>query len=628
MADFIERLNSDIEQLRNLLSQFTSDSVAGVVRYHIMSTINIEEEGTEGEKLMSPAKQLSFLLSLMLSTPEPLENKGFRKLDWQLSKQLLNKIFSAYQNLFWPTQEGMENLNDEWIHIREVAMPSFLHYHNTALLATIEQISGRIQKYCTPFDSELKQEVGISATDALQIAKFLQKELQGQASLLTDFASHEYSERQKILEEAEKEAKTINEFGKIVQEKITSSSYGEKALSLFKRIKKLGIVSFDSLKEEFPDSIDAYWRNFTIERGAGPFIEYPTESYVFDAKPLILTESTEANCPYPNKLFEAILITCESVLGRGKFKEAFLTHRDKTLEKETESLFKGILSEDSQIYTSAFETNDAHLEHDIVIVSGNKLLIVEAKASPPVEPFRDPEKAFTRIKRSFKSKSGIQNGFEQGARILRRLDNGETVSLYDRKGNLLTKLDPRILSIRLCACVTRDDFGYLATDLSLLLEKRVTDKYPWVINILALEFLKDAWAFLKWGTDELYNYLLERVKCHGKILGSDELEFLGAHIHHGSLKELVAPPNAKVQLNPRYSDFFDELYFHLNYGAPAPKVKVVKPVLMDIRKSLKNDEPSFVPQSLKVQQVVKQHKVGRNEPCFCGSGKKYKKCHG
>lgn len=25
---------------------------------------------------------------------------------------------------------------------------------------------------------------------------------------------------------------------------------------------------------------------------------------------------------------------------------------------------------------------------------------------------------------------------------------------------------------------------------------------------------------------------------------------------------------------------------------------------------------------------VPSHKVGRNEPCYCGSGKKYKKCHG
>jgi preprotein translocase subunit SecA len=29
-----------------------------------------------------------------------------------------------------------------------------------------------------------------------------------------------------------------------------------------------------------------------------------------------------------------------------------------------------------------------------------------------------------------------------------------------------------------------------------------------------------------------------------------------------------------------------------------------------------------------VQQRVVVEKVGRNEPCPCGSGKKYKKCHG
>jgi preprotein translocase subunit SecA len=29
------------------------------------------------------------------------------------------------------------------------------------------------------------------------------------------------------------------------------------------------------------------------------------------------------------------------------------------------------------------------------------------------------------------------------------------------------------------------------------------------------------------------------------------------------------------------------------------------------------------------QRVVsEQEKIGRNEPCWCGSGKKFKKCHG
>jgi uncharacterized protein YecA (UPF0149 family) len=31
---------------------------------------------------------------------------------------------------------------------------------------------------------------------------------------------------------------------------------------------------------------------------------------------------------------------------------------------------------------------------------------------------------------------------------------------------------------------------------------------------------------------------------------------------------------------------------------------------------------------LKTQTVVKEVKVGRNDPCPCGSGKKYKKCCG
>ena len=28
------------------------------------------------------------------------------------------------------------------------------------------------------------------------------------------------------------------------------------------------------------------------------------------------------------------------------------------------------------------------------------------------------------------------------------------------------------------------------------------------------------------------------------------------------------------------------------------------------------------------KQVINSDKVGRNDPCPCGSGKKYKKCHG
>jgi preprotein translocase subunit SecA len=39
--------------------------------------------------------------------------------------------------------------------------------------------------------------------------------------------------------------------------------------------------------------------------------------------------------------------------------------------------------------------------------------------------------------------------------------------------------------------------------------------------------------------------------------------------------------------------------------------------------------PEPVPEAMDAQQPVRVEKTpGRNEPCYCGSGKKYKMCHG
>jgi preprotein translocase subunit SecA len=42
-----------------------------------------------------------------------------------------------------------------------------------------------------------------------------------------------------------------------------------------------------------------------------------------------------------------------------------------------------------------------------------------------------------------------------------------------------------------------------------------------------------------------------------------------------------------------------------------------------------NGAPALAPVSQPQGQAVNEHKdIGRNDPCWCGSGKKYKKCHG
>jgi preprotein translocase subunit SecA len=39
-------------------------------------------------------------------------------------------------------------------------------------------------------------------------------------------------------------------------------------------------------------------------------------------------------------------------------------------------------------------------------------------------------------------------------------------------------------------------------------------------------------------------------------------------------------------------------------------------------------QPQQAQQAVAVQQRHVEQKLGRNDPCWCGSGKKFKKCHG
>jgi preprotein translocase subunit SecA len=64
--------------------------------------------------------------------------------------------------------------------------------------------------------------------------------------------------------------------------------------------------------------------------------------------------------------------------------------------------------------------------------------------------------------------------------------------------------------------------------------------------------------------------------------------------------------------------------------------KAAQNSVMDLARSIERKKQRELDQlqfaggeaSTKKQPVLAQHKAGRNDPCPCGSGKKYKKCHG
>jgi preprotein translocase subunit SecA len=40
------------------------------------------------------------------------------------------------------------------------------------------------------------------------------------------------------------------------------------------------------------------------------------------------------------------------------------------------------------------------------------------------------------------------------------------------------------------------------------------------------------------------------------------------------------------------------------------------------------DATAEPPPQIETRRVSEEDKIGRNDPCWCGSGKKFKKCHG
>ncbi len=573
------------------------------------------------DRLSSPSKQIPFLLAVLLAGQEPESPVDFGKDEWDRAKLILDKLFFAYMSLYMPSEEELGTLAPEWHRVREVSMLAFLHYFNTGLFASVHQVEERIKRYLAPFDAELSATLGISATQALTICRWINDQLQKSLDDVRASVLAESDGRRKLLDKAKEEQWSVEELKNATR----NSSYFEKAEKVFSGVSNLGLVSLPMLSAAFPELAEVFWGQFSIQRGEAPEIRYPTEQSVYEVQPLIRINGTEAFCPLANALYNALLRVGEQTLLQSSSRDKFLRARDKALENEALAKIRSFLSPEASIWSEVYETPDCQYEHDVVAIDHGLQLLIEAKASPPIEPFRDPDKAFVRLRDAFRGDKGIQKAYEQGNRIVRKLKAGDVVRLYNARGDEVGSLSPDQSKLPVSICVTRDNFGGLATNLALLLEKDAGDSYPWVVNIIDLGSLAEAWSYFGWGPAELRKYLEQRILLHGKVFSDDELDYSGFFMKHGSFESAIEARADLLQLNPDYSSLFDDLYRHLHLGGPPVALEQTVPVLMDLKRSLVSDQPVFVDAE---GRALPRRKIGRNEPCPCGSGKKYKRCCG
>ncbi len=617
-----ERRNKDLvketEELRQFIATYSTRSVLNSVHLILHPQLGKAAEGEDFPKLSSKVRQAFFLLGLMLTTREPEKGKDFGKNEWKQAAIMFESIFNKYFFMFVENSKGIPNISNEKFEQHSLVMQHFLTYFNNGLLASFEQVIDRIKRYLIPFDDELKNLLGITASESLEIAEWLHEVLQKQTDEMENSFRKSVEVREQLLEKAIAE-NWGEEKQKQEAQRLENRLF---SVSAFNQIDTYCHVKFKEIDARFgEEKAIAFWRNYVAKRGEFENFQYLTERNLAEEKTLIEIKENVAFCLSANVLYWAVLRVGELIL-LDKNKASYEKKRGKVFDKEVETVFRNYFPETAGFYPNVCETQGLHNEHDLIIFWENKLFVIEAKSSPPKEPFRDLEKAFTRIEREFQSKTGIQGAFDQAIRIYRKLKGGESVELYDEQRRLVSTLDPSAIKEVYCITVTRDNFGPLATDLSILLNKRDIEPYPWVIDIYSLEMLFDAWTYFNWKPYKFCEYLNQRQDVHGKAVSSDELEIAGFYIRHGKLSYLTEKRVTKIVLDSSYSGIFDEIYM-TKYGGDPVIYNPTKPFItnsQEIMRKANREEKVGKESTVKI-------KLGVNNPCFCGSGRKYKKCH-
>jgi len=610
-----EQLLSDVAELREIVAARSTQTIAGTAFTYWLTRNSPAEH-----LLLSAARQWNFLLGLMLGTPEPTSARQFEESDLKRSCDLLNSIYAAYAWAYWPAPG--EDITEEWRRPREVAMPAFLVYVNEGFLASTDQMERRAERYLAPFDYVLLNDLGLTATRAIEICRAIRDELQEAVDSLTKTAASEHHARVALLDRAGREGWSLER----LRAEARTPGYRPLASALWSEVNQFGFVSLAALTAQFGADATAFWNLFVAARGTGPPLTYPTEANVADERSLYVIDADRAICPLSNQLFLAVLLRFERHLASGAERERFFRSRDVALEREVEQSFRALLGPKAEILPGVYETADQQFEHDLVVWLGRVVVVVEAKARPPVEPFRDPNRAFVRIKQAFKSDRGIQSAYEQGRRLWRQWSEGRRVQLYNERSEPVLSFDRADVDEMFLVCATRDSFGILATDLSLLLEKEPTDPWPWCVNAIDLDAVADAWDYFGWTGDRVLAFLRDRVKLQGLVKCADELEAVGFFIRHGGYHRLLEQQTDFIWLDAAEASIFDDIWKARRGYGPGVKYEPTEPVFTDARKTLEAAlQPSTATAAV---EPMRRRKQGRNEPCACGSGKKYKRCHG
>jgi hypothetical protein len=301
-------------------------------------------------------------------------------------------------------------------------------------------------------------------------------------------------------------------------------------------------------------------------------------------KPIIQLANGKLFLPQPHALAEAMFEAPFYWMNSDKaYKDTALKNRGNAAEDITYKIVRGV-------YGAKQTLKDVKLiefkgkvitDIDVLAIFANTAIIFQVKSKKLTALSKQGN--VDAVKSDFRK--AVSDALNQGLKARGHLLNNANVKIINADGRQI--LQTKIITNCEVVAITLDTYPAIAHLSRMLLIESTMEQFPVAMTVFDLEviarYIKTPQAF--------FEYFFRRRTLSNYFITENELGYLGYHLRYG-LKKVKDVD--WFQLDATWTQYIDNIYY---------------PEIMQISKQ-KTKEP------------------GRNDPCPCGSGKKYKKCHG
>lgn len=516
------------------------------------------------EHLQSPMRQALYMIDVYYSIENREETAVMNEERWNRIAILLEEIEITYFVNIGFSNEG-DLFHDERDKQVQVSLATFISYYSNALLSYEEQTLDRIVRYFKPYDKFIQERYGFTVDEAL---KFIAHERNINNDKLNSIV-HSSSKTYAYF------ANNPKEWQKLTQSFIDRGVpdpydwWNQPELEDLRKMLQTnpGEINVHS-KEELldveiaPNSLQNILSFFLYDKEAvlGKTIYYAEKRYS-ETHPIIQFGDNFV-CPINKFLLEGLYFRIDDALKQDAvLGQKYKQNKDDAFEKKVYDVFHTFFPEKTKFFVN-YSVDGGVSENDMLIISLNTCIIVEIKNCSFRAPFRDPIKAYDRIKRDYKN--AIQLGYDQCKRVENILCSGTDVNIVDaaNRHNLLYHLKEKNIEEVWSIVVTDFKYGAIQTNLGPLLQKEEDALYPWSVCVDDLEVFLLLLRKLQKGIAPVrfIEFLDYREKMQERVICFDELELCGWYLCDREQFKACADKEYTITTTPTMGSIFDAYY--------------------------------------------------------------------